>query len=215
MKHRTSEHLYEYWNEVRGPHLAPRRFDIEPGRIASALPETFILERTDEGGYGFRLAGTRICEHLGSELRGTDFLDGWREDDRATLSRGLASAAEQGGVLWIEMSAVAEAPGRSADFEILILPLIHKGAIPDRFLGCWCALSPPSWLSMEKLDRRLLHRMELIWPDGRPHAVVERFDNQSPFLPHIRYGRLVRSDRRQFRVYDGGLSKADPDRERG
>jgi hypothetical protein len=29
---------------------------------------------------------------------------------------------------------------------------------------------------------------------------------QAPFKPHIRKSRIVRSDRRQFRVYDGGLN---------
>ena len=32
--------------------------------------------------YQYRLAGTRLCELFGSELRGRNFLDGWSDGDR-------------------------------------------------------------------------------------------------------------------------------------
>ena len=47
MQQRTNQILFAYWNDVRGERLAPRRFEIEPARIATILPETFILERLD------------------------------------------------------------------------------------------------------------------------------------------------------------------------
>ncbi|MEO1694679.1 MAG: PAS domain-containing protein, partial [Pseudomonadota bacterium] len=47
MKHSTSHSLYAYWNEVRDGRPAPRRFEIEPSRIAHILSETLILERVD------------------------------------------------------------------------------------------------------------------------------------------------------------------------
>jgi hypothetical protein len=31
-------------------------------------------------------------------------------------------------------------------------------------------------------------------------------EHQAPFLPSIRQAKIVRSQRRQFRVYEGGLS---------
>ena len=44
--------------------------------------------------------------------------------------------------------------------------------------------------------------------EGGDHADT----NQSPFQAHIRNARIVRSERRQFRVYDGGLSKNPTDK---
>ena len=62
MKQSTIQVLFGYWNEVRGERLAPRRFEIEPARIATILPETFILERLDSETFPYRLAGTKICD---------------------------------------------------------------------------------------------------------------------------------------------------------
>ena len=83
MKQRTSHILFNYWNDVRGDRLAPRRFDIEPSRISKILAETFILERVDSHTYVFRLAGTKICEQFGIEFRGRNFLDFAGDSDRA------------------------------------------------------------------------------------------------------------------------------------
>ncbi len=47
MKQRTIQTLYAYWNELRAGRVAPRRLEIEPARIGSILPETFMLERTE------------------------------------------------------------------------------------------------------------------------------------------------------------------------
>ena len=58
MKHASSHHVFEYWNEQRGHHIAPERGDIEPGRIRRALADTFILAQDAQGTYRFRLAGT-------------------------------------------------------------------------------------------------------------------------------------------------------------
>src|SRR4051794_24073887 len=91
MKQKTLHTLYGYWNEVRAGRLAPQRLEIEPSRIAGILSDTFMLERIDAATYQFRLAGTRLCELFGSELRGKSFLDGWSELDRPLLTRDLAT----------------------------------------------------------------------------------------------------------------------------
>ena len=62
MQQATSRQLYAYWDRVRNGRIAPRRFEIEPAKIAKLLPETFIVESVGSLGYRFRLAGTKICE---------------------------------------------------------------------------------------------------------------------------------------------------------
>ena len=87
MQQPTSRQLYAYWDRVRNGRVAPRRFEIEPAKIATILPETFIVEDAGMLGYRFRLAGTKICEHFGRELRGADLLDStpWQLDLQAAL----------------------------------------------------------------------------------------------------------------------------------
>jgi hypothetical protein len=208
MKNKTSQTLYAYWNEVRGKRMAPRRFEIEPARIGSILPETFILERIEGGGYRFRLAGTRIFEAFGVEFRGADFLDMWTDQDRDPIAQQLATLSAQGGVATLTFDAMST-DGRRASFEAILLPLVHTTQVIDRIVGSISCIAPPAWLGTVRLDKRRLVQQELIWPDGRPHAVLARGEAQAPFLPHTRGARLVRSERRQFRVYDGGLSKVD------
>jgi hypothetical protein len=233
MKQRTSHTLFTYWNEVRAGRIAPRRFEIEPSRIGGILSETFILERTaspqpgERDIYRYRLAGTKLCDQFGTDFRGREFLDAWDLDDRATLEQTLSGMAERGGVCVLTFDALTAAPkgapGRSStagrptssktgrkkvSFEALLLPLVHTSNTLDRYLGCMTPLDQPSWLGTERLTETSLLRCELIWPDGRPHPVVEKARHQTPFLPEIRNARLVRSERRQFRVYEGGLSKS-------
>ncbi|MFM2421595.1 MAG: hypothetical protein RL291_125 [Pseudomonadota bacterium] len=216
MRQKTTQILYAYWNEVRGDRLAPKRFDIEPGRIANILSETFILERAPDGDYPFRLAGTRICEVFGTEFRGLNFLDAWAVDDRLTLERQLQTAAQQGGVVVFAFEALGQDPARSAAFEGILLPLTHQNGGVLRFLGSLSPLLSPPWLGVERLKAWRLIDHELIWPDGRPHAVADKMRQES--LAEVRRGqnvvalsgaRIVRGERRAFRVLEGGL-KGDP-----
>lgn len=202
MKNDTSRTLFEYWNKLRGARRAPRRFEIEPARLASILPEAFILERLAFETYRYRLAGTKLCEQFGMELRGRDFLDAWDEEDRFTLKRRLSAMAEQAAVGLFEFEAISPA-GQAALFELLIVPLVQKDIVIDRFLGAMSTKAAAPWLGLEHLDRLQLLRHELIWPDGLPpKAQVFR----PVLLPQTRDARLVRVDRRNFRVYEGGLS---------
>lgn len=210
MKQSTNQILFGYWNDVRGERLAPRRFEIEPARIATILPETFILERLDSETYPYRLAGTKLCEQFGTEFRGINFLDGWQEADRLTLARHFASTIAKGGILVLDIAASAALDGDDAvHFEAVLLPLVHTSSTVSRLVGAISAIDPPAWLGSTRLDHRRLVSCEALWPDGRPHAVAEGFRNQQPLLASLAGARLVKQDRRSFRVLDGGLTKAD------
>ena len=90
MKQKSPNTLYGYWNELRAGRMAPRRLEVEPSRIACILSETFMLE-CGQKDYQYRLAGSRLCELFGYELRGTSFLSGWSEADRALIERLMSA----------------------------------------------------------------------------------------------------------------------------
>ena len=92
---------------------------------------------------------------------------------------------------------------RRVQLEAILLPLVHDGNAIDRVIGAMSAMSSPHWLGHERLRERRLVRHEMIWPDGRPHAVIERAGRQAPFRPPAQ-ARIVRDERRSFRVLDGG-----------
>jgi hypothetical protein len=220
MRHKTSETLYAYWNEVRGSHRAPRRFDIEPSKIAGILSSTFMLERLDGRTYRYRLAGTTVCSIFGAELRGTNFLDGWPPEDHLSLVRRLTVVSERGAAELIHLEAAP--PGRpSAPFELLLLPLRHTAETLDRVLGSFVALDNPSWLGHVPLATKRLIANEFIWPAGspaEPHAASQPAPiplrpaaAAAPILLRSNGGRIVRSERRQFRVFDGGRDRLEED----
>lgn len=209
MRHRTTQALYTYWNGLRGDRMAPQRFEIEPSSIGDILPDTFILERRDAGTFPFRLAGTRLCERFKTEFRGRNFLASWNAADAATLRGRLNTISVQGGVV-VVLAEAETATGKSVPLEILILPLVHSQAIADRFMGAISTLDQPIWLGFDPIMAVHILSDEIVWPDGHPHRSEPlpsaQQDRQIPFLPHLRTSRIVRADRRQFRVYDGGLA---------
>lgn len=210
MKNRSSQILFNYWNEVRAGRLAPRRFDVEPARISPILADTLLLELSDTDNYRFRLAGTRICEQFTTELRGASFLELWEEPARDRLSEALRQVADLGSVATITFDAIS-IDGRAAEFEAIVLPLIHSKETIDRFLGAISCAEPPAWLGHEPIAKLELTECQTLWPDGKPYSVIASLGRQAPFRPAFSEGRIVRSDRRQFRVLDGGRSDRGAD----
>ena len=216
MKQRTLQTLYGYWNEARAGRLAPLRLEIEPSRIASILAETFMLERMDAATYQYRLAGTRLCELFGSELRGMNFLDNWSEADRAVLERQLSSLCEQGAAVVLTLEGSVDTRQR-VEIEAILLPLLHGGNRVTRIIGAMSASSAPHWLHSEPLRNKHLLRHEIVWPDGRPHSIVERTGRQAPFLArlsgeHLIKGSQIKGNQRHFRVVEGGRSNGKFDK---
>ena len=216
MRHKTSKTLFDYWNVVRGEHLAPRRFEIEPAKISAILSSTFMLERLDPSTSRYRLAGTAVCNIFGVELRASNFLDGWPPEDRLSLTRRLSVLSGQGAVELIHLEA-APAGRASAPFELLLLPLRHTGEEIDRILGSFAALDCPSWLGHVPLATKRLIGNEFIWPAGNPNRGADA--RPAPTRPNYvppalvpREGRIVSSERRQFRVFDGGLNRSNDEK---
>jgi hypothetical protein len=211
MRQRTTATLYAYWNEVRQGRMAPRRFDIEPSQIASVLPDTFMLERSPNGSFTYRLAGTRICSYFQKEFRGNGFLEDWNAADKDTLVHYFQEITSRGGVGLFTFECGPES-GEKVRFEMIVLPLVHTMDSINRYLGAVSPINAPAWLGSLELGKKALISHELIWPEGKPHMVAERQARQLPFHAHVRHARIVRNERRQFRVYEGGLFGSEADK---
>lgn len=202
MKNDTSLTLFHYWNGLRGSRIAPQRLEIEPAHIAGILPLVFVLERMNFEAYRFRIAGTRLCEQFGCELRGHNFLGFWSPEDRFTLKRMLASISQEGLAGLLELQA--SAPGKNpVPIEMLILPLTHAGEVIDRFIGSMSTEVGSRCNEMEHLHQLRLVRHELFRPDD-----VSSGRQLSAWWPlsEVRNARLVQVKQRSFRVYEGGRS---------
>ncbi|MDX2289550.1 MAG: PAS domain-containing protein [Hyphomicrobiaceae bacterium] len=207
MQHVINRTLFDYWNTVRGQRVAPRRFEIEPSRIADILADTFILERVDRGVYRYRLAGTRLCESFSAEFRGANFLDGWAAADRDRLQDVFADVTRRGaaGLLTVEQ---VDGAGVARRFEFMILPLLHTGQTIDRYLGAAALVHGPAEPPIGAPSARRLIAADMLTPEalGLIRAADAQPARPTPLSVLVRSARIVRHNRRQFRVYDGGLS---------
>lgn len=195
MRHKTTKSLFDYWNDVRGHRTAPSRHEIHPSRIPDILADTFMLERRGPEAYHFRLAGTRICDAFGRELRGTNFLYGWDHEDRRDLIQQLDIVTGQCAAEVLQIEAGPDCHS-TVPFEVILLPLFHTSETVDRILGSISVLEPAEWLYRTPINYKTLTDSELLWPGW-----VQ--------VQNARTGHGGGGPTRRFRVLQGGLSRAE------
>jgi hypothetical protein len=127
--------LERYWQSLRpGPGL-PARTAVDPVGLAAALPHTFIAERIAPGIARVRVAGQRINDYMGMDLRGMPI---------CSLFGGPARDVFQG---WLEqvfaLPAVVDLPLQSGwalgrprlTGRMILLPLLDAEGRVTRALG--------------------------------------------------------------------------------
>ncbi len=133
MQNDRSYEIFTYWDSLRRGGAAPFRSAVQPAALGRTLPNLFILKA--EGPYlRFRLAGTRMCELLGGELRNSLFDDLW-EIKSADSAMEAALAAIRTERAMIASMIGTDTEGAEAGFEMLLLPLKSSNFLTDRLLG--------------------------------------------------------------------------------
>lgn len=198
----TNRRLYEYWDRIRKGRFAPWRSDVEPADIHQMLPDIFLAEVAENGKYRFRLAGTRICSVYRRELKGQDLFDRWSHADREGFETLFHSASHDGTVSAVRFRGYTEA-GKSAPFEMIILPLRHHDGKISRFLGAITPAERPYWLGTDPIEKHALEDLDVIWPDDPPHfmkRVVNELGSPAPAYFEHQGGQR----RGHLTVLDGG-----------
>jgi hypothetical protein len=191
MKHSSIRELFNYWNERRGRRAAPERGDIEPGEIRGLLADTFILAFDAPTSHPFRIAGTRVCALFGRELKGEPFVDLWAAASQPLVHDLLTVVASEatGAVAGVR---AANLEGSSFEFELLALPLYHRGRTNARLLGALVPTNVPAWLGTSALGPLTLGTLRYLGPGIAVDA--------GPPVPAFMNGRPHRG----LVVYDGG-----------
>ena len=89
--------------------------------------------------YHYRLAGTRLCELFGSELRGRNFLDGWSEADRQRARARPRQRLRAGRGRRPRASRRSSDSRHRVELEAVLLPLVHAGNKIGRIIGAMSA----------------------------------------------------------------------------
>jgi hypothetical protein len=192
MKHSSIRELFEYWNERRGRRAAPERGDIEPGDIRGVLADTFILAFDAPASHPFRIAGTRVCALFGRELKSEAFVDLWTAESRQ-LVRDLLTVVAHETIGAVAGARAANAEGAALEFELLMLPLYHRGRTDARVLGALVPTKVPTWLGTSTLGPLALGTLRYLGPGTATDAIPR-------IVPEMSNGR----PRRGLVVYDGG-----------
>jgi hypothetical protein len=184
MKTQSTTLVFQYWDRLRGERSAPERGEIEPGAVAAALPDTFILEnRVSDAGPKLiiRLAGTRMCALFGRELKETPFAELWRDAALKMELQRTADAVMDECAGAIAGLTAATATGRTTDFELLLLPLRHGGKTHSRILGAFGPLEPANSTGADAIVDASMRSMRIIWPSGLPRSGPTRLASRSRF----------------------------------
>jgi len=151
MRQAGNRELFAYWRRLKGLRSAPERNDIDPGAIRSILSDVFILELDRQAGLPFRVAGVRTNALFGRELRGSQFLDLWRADDRQEIADLADAAANDAQPLVI--AGIAHCSRHAAiGAEVLLLPLRHHGNTHARLLGAFSPAAMPKWIGLDEVQ---------------------------------------------------------------
>ena len=192
MKHNVSRDLFAYWDKQRGVRLAPTRNDIDPGAIRGVLGDCFMLTREPGLEPTFRLAGTRICELFGRELKGAPFLSLWDVRSHAELGALLDQAAEETAGFVAGVTAEVD-DGAPLALELLLLPLFGAGATEPRSIGTLASLTAANRPNLQTVSGLTLTGWRLVGPQIET-TIVPRHVDLPPANP-VRAG---------LRVHPGG-----------
>jgi hypothetical protein len=126
--------LKSYWERLRAGRIAPYRAEIDPRQFEAALENMFIIERLGPENMRIRLAGMKICEMMGMEVRGMQpgfLLD---EADRARFDRLLNVVMTEPAVVELRLAAQNRAGTYRAT--MLLMPLRSDFGEINRVIGC-------------------------------------------------------------------------------
>lgn len=161
--------ILAYWDSLQGESPVPAAAAVDPRALKSHLPDLFMIERLDRAVFAFRLAGTRMCQRFGRELRDHDFVrlfpSGQQGEVLAQLNRAL-----QGGESLVLNAEASTLDGKTVDAQIVLMPLADAEGRVVRLLG---ALLPGDDFALRNGEIFVTLRLEATTTGAAYGAAVE------------------------------------------
>ena len=126
--------LKSYWERLRAGRVAPYRAEIDPRQFEPALENMFIIEKLAPDNMRIRLAGMKICEMMGMEVRGMQPAQLIEEADRVRFDRLLNVVMNEPAIVELKLAA----PNRAGTYHatMLMMPLKSDFGDINRVIGC-------------------------------------------------------------------------------
>jgi len=127
--------LRTYWENLRAGRVAPYRSEIDPREFKHALENMFILEIVGDKNIRVRLAGMKMCEMMGMEVRGMSPRAFMMPGDRSNFDEAILDVVAKPTVTEFVMETV-DYNGHSGTAYVLMMPLRSDFGEITRILGC-------------------------------------------------------------------------------
>lgn len=131
-----------HWESCRKGHDVPARTDIDPRRIAPLLAQTFIAERIAPGVIRLRIAGMRLSDLMGMDVRGMPLCSVIAPADRADFAMRLVDLFDGPAILRLDLHSRGGFGRPALDATMMLLPLRSDLGDVSRALGCLVAHGP-------------------------------------------------------------------------
>jgi hypothetical protein len=175
-----------YWEALRAGREMPKRAEIDPRGIESALEFAFILERVAPGVARMRIAGTHLHDIMGMEARGMPLTSFFQQDCRTRVAGLLEEVFQTPAMADVVMNAPATSEAQALEARMVLLPLKSDLGDVSRILGCVVSMgelgSTPRRFDMTHTRLRPL----ITAPQKPPSAAAlhhEFAQDQQPFVP--------------------------------
>lgn len=129
------EEVEATWRAMRRGGRLPAHADLDPQRLASALPHALVLERMAPGVARLRFAGRALAALLGAEPRGMPLTSFFAPAARARAMAMLDRAFDGPAVVEAAVTAPRSAFKARLDGRLLLLPMLDRDGRPTRALG--------------------------------------------------------------------------------
>ena len=135
MQHSIFNNLFEHWSALRGQSDVPNRCEIDPRVFADALENTFIFERIGKGDFRARLAGLRLCEMMGMEVRGQSAASFMLQAERGKIKKVLEQILIRPAIGELTLTGT-DLAGARVKVNMILLPLRSDTGEINRIIGC-------------------------------------------------------------------------------
>lgn len=169
-----TQEVLAYWECLRHGRLVPKRSEIDPRALRRPLNYTFILEARTVDNIRFRLAGSKLCDYMGLEMRGMPAYAMFEMDARNRFNQMLQSALAHPEILDLQLTPTAH---------MLLLPMADDDGAISRVLGC-VNLDAHHPNSPARFSIRSATRTRIIAAKSiAPKLMVELAEDQKAFTP--------------------------------
>lgn len=181
-----------HWREIksRSRHL-PHRADLDPSRIAGALPHAFVLERAAPGVARLRIVGRTLSTLLGTEARGLPLSVFFAPASRDPLRRWLERCFDAPAIVELATEARQGVFRTPLSGRLLLLPMLDRDGQVTRALGGF-VVDGTKRASIVKFDLAEVPTRFQVLPAAAPQALgLPLRPNQGFGEPRRAYLRLV------------------------